>query len=516
MSEFYDALNDYLSQPGRSDPLFSSGAEKLNRQIEQRSGEVQKAKQEQVDTLGVPVNDEAYLMLKKDFGNDPAGMARMLAAMKIANQYRLPVQYTREHLDEFVRALGVEDGEPDRNWLNQIGASIKIGQLTPRRGKIGNEARNFYKSDPEYFKSLVEEAGRIDGEVARLKDRNPNKAMEILEASTESLEYSLKSRLYGLPGQVLGGVIGQGDTLGTLFSYGYTSEVETGNEFLDLLEAFGDPDIAYDVSGITGPLSALIEAYMDNALAGLGKAGGALLGLSVKRTLAESIANMVFSNVKKNGGLFNASKRILQWLAGGGMEAGEEGLQQLSSSIGYNAAAAMKIDKIRNTPEFQKLSPEEQEEYGKALEELYSKKGFNEISAEVAKAAKGGFYGYFLTGLFDVGMSSIGDAGAAHRIKTAAEQSRSLEEFKNLTKDAWQGMTDENREQAQNAAYERGQRRRDREEERLAAEIKAQGGQLAGLEAREVNEAGEDVSPGVYRRSGGSLYTRIEDEKRDG
>ncbi|MDR1024856.1 MAG: hypothetical protein LBL56_03955, partial [Treponema sp.] len=40
--------------------------------------------------------------------------------------------------------------------------------------------------------------------------------------------------------------------------------------------------------------------------------------------------------------------------------------------------------------------------------------------------------------------------------------------------------------------------------------------QLAGLEAREVNEAGEDVSPGVYRRSGGSLYTRIEDEKRDG
>ncbi|MDR2663191.1 MAG: CHAP domain-containing protein, partial [Treponema sp.] len=100
-----------------------------------------------------------------------------------------------------------------------------------------------------------------------------------------------------------------------------------------------------------------------------------------------------------------------------------------------------------------------------------------------------------------------------------ARETPSAEQFKKEyreTQEKPEGGLPEISDAALDNIYQKQSRQREREEAKLAAEIQARGSQLAGLEERKVNDAGEDVTPGVYRNPDGSLYTRIEDERRNG
>jgi hypothetical protein len=490
---------------------------------------------------GISPEDVSYLYEQALSGKmDEADMSQMLTSLTLSRHFGAPLDDIIKNKELYLTELGVDvsDLKPT-SFLDAAGKALRRGQINLEKKVVAGSLRGVEREGnteaAEYYWKQID---ALDDEIRDNADLWADKRWKTTKMVTGIAE-SAPYMIYVSAGSIAGGMMGgpAGTIGGFLAGMSYNSDTE----YLSLRKAGIKPDTADTVSMWTGAAQAAVEAGIGR---GFKMAGTALAkmgigaGSAAAGKLIETVVNGVITKLHLTGAPYWIAKigltSFLEWMG----EGNEEVIQRLESHAGLLIAKNIQMDKLKKAladPE----SPESRELL-KATQDIVLEKeienmgetaalefkaqllgwgieveSWGSVLRELPQEFEGGFLSAILLSGVDILLKQgPGAVKSARFINSAAAASSSFEEMKNLVK---QNPDLEDIHDAQlKKIYDSSVQRRDREEARIAAEIKARGSQLAGLEERQVDQAGEDVTPGVYRNPDKSLYTRIEDQKREG
>ncbi|MDR3162130.1 MAG: hypothetical protein LBU28_11035, partial [Spirochaetaceae bacterium] len=459
--------------------------------------EVNRRRQENLDRYTVHLSDDQYEILNLAIANAeiPEDEAyNMAASIKLSEKYGIPLAVARQNLERYRDAIfGTGKRYTPKDSFTAIADNWRIGVNTITLGQLGSELSNAHElGDDERAAALREQIQQIKQENESLADyQDRNLVVEALKFGAQSAPFSGVVAAPMILGSLLPGV-------GTAAGFAVSMALTRGQEYIDLLDAGVNPEIARRMATASGTIQAGVEMVLGN----VASAAGGVVKLAGRKvfgpgTPAQGLAQKLTSDIFKKfhySGLFRrAALRVGVGYAFEAVEEGaEEAIQELVSVAALQAAASLQGEGV-DTPTAR------------------------EVGAAIGESLRGGFMGSLVLGLAGTAVNSAATVRDARQVMAAAETTPSREAFKKDTagNKVFEGMSDEQREAVQDELHTQAQQRRDQEEARLADEIKARGSQLEGLQERKLNDEEEDITPGVYRNRDHSLYTRIEDEKRE-
>ncbi|MDR3124071.1 MAG: hypothetical protein LBU16_09890, partial [Treponema sp.] len=464
----------------------------------QEQQEVNQQRQKNLDRYTVHLSDDQYEILNLAIANAevPEDEAyNMAAALKLAEKYDLPLADARRNLERYRDAIfGTGKRYTPKDSFTAIADNWQIGVNTMSLGKLGNELSVAHEEgDAERAAALWEKIQQLKQETDSLADyQDRNVVIEALKFGAQSVPFT--GAVAGTA--IVGNLLAPG--VGSIAAFSTSVALTRGQEYIDLLEAGANPEIARRVATASGVIQAGVEMALGNVASA---AGGAVKLLGKKaigpgspaQALAEKLTADILKKLHWSGTFRRAAIRLGTGYAFEALEEGtEEVIQELASVASLQAAASLQGEGVTT-------------------------KTAREVGEAVGESFRGGLMGSLVLGIPGTIFNTGATVRDARKVMAAAETTPSREAFKKDTAGSrlFEGMSDERREAAQDELYNKAQQRRDREEARLTEEIKARGSQLEGLQERKLNKEGEDVTPGVYRNRDGSLYARIEDEKRE-
>jgi hypothetical protein len=522
MSDIFDAQQEHAGA------LFSRGngyrqhTDAFLKQAAQRGLEHLARREEDIDKYKVNISSGDYDVIYQGIQNgviDEDEAYRLAASIYIADREGLPVDAVHSQLESFLPVFNIDpNGKKPQQFLASIFNSYRMEANYLRSNELKYELMN--ADDPEWEAVLLKEIKRLEAVNGQLEDAGLDtatargKALYAFRTIAGTVPYTLNMMLRQVAGTYAGSLAGF-PQLGAFAGWNYGRQVEGGALYYDLIARGIPKDIARGTALLGGAASSAVEQLLMGSISKLGKGiTGAVTGKKATGKLANYITSHAFSSLEPGGASYNAVNHIFDYLLNIPQEMGEEGGQELVDIFATNIA--INIANARMEGETAHL-PEGEQEAIRALREI-QKDPVEKIAKDIGEAMLGGAIGALGTGIPGVAFSSLGSLREAGRIKQDALISKSEQDFidKNSPSKNFKGMPEEEKLKTLKTIYAETVKRRDREEARLAAEIKARGSQLEGLEGREFGSGGEDVTPGPYRNPGGSLYTRIEDEKREG
>ena len=485
MSDLFDRLQpDHPFAAGRNAP--QTGLAESNGFWDRQNREQQETnrrRQENIDRYVVSLSDEQYEILNLAIANAeiPEDEAyNMASAIKLSERYGIPLADARQNLERYRDALfGTEKRYTPKDTFTAVADNLQIGINALALGRLGNGLYNAHESgDAEKAAALWSEIRRIQRENESLADHQDRSlVVEALKFGAQSAPFSGAVALPSLLNLLAPGV-------GTAAGFAISANLAKGSEYIDLLDAGANPETARRVAPLSGAVQAAVEVALGNVAS---VAGGAarLLGKKALGSGAQALAEKLTADILKRlhfSGTF--ARTALRLGAGYVFEALEEGteevIQELASAAALQAAATLQGEGVET-------------------------KTAQELVEAVGQAFRGGALGSLVLGIPGTGLNTFATVRDARRVAAAARTTPSREAFRKDTAGSkiFEGMSDERREAAQDELYSQAQKRREQEDARIAAEIRARGSQLAGLEERQVNDAGEDVTPGAYRKPDG-------------
>jgi hypothetical protein len=449
-------------------------------------------------------------------------LSTRMSAMSISKDTGAALDSVLKDPDFFLSQYGIDAREvkPD-SWFEATRNALWRGRINTKIGQLWGDIRTATnEGNPETARYYLGEIEKLEQEAARFADPWAGKRNLLVTG----LGFAAESAPY--MAYITAGSIAAGPAGG--FATGW--RLNRDNEYGALIKAGVGHETAEWTSNWVGAAQAAVEL-------GLGRGAGTIIaklgGVNVASLVTGKVVNAVTKRLRLSGIPYQLAKLGFSalWEAVG--EGGEEVIQSVLGYAGLLSARGIQYRDLEkaladpDSPESRALLDRAQDVILEDQIDKMSGMAALEVKAELLglgvkagdladlmKTLPGEFAGGFLSSLvLGAGDVVVDIPGGFARAREIAREAR-----RNPSKEAFvKGMEGSGiPEQVLENTYENARRRRDREEARVAAEIKARGSQLAGLEERQVNEAGEDVTPGVYRNADRSLYTRIEDEKREG
>ncbi|MDR1588289.1 MAG: hypothetical protein LBS57_12600, partial [Treponema sp.] len=449
-------------------------------------------------------------------------LSTLMSALSIAKDTGVALDTVLKDQDFFLSQYGIDAQEvKPSSWFDATLDALWRGRINTQMGQLWGDVRKANDSgNPETAKYYLQEIEKLKQEQQRFTDpwaKERNLLVRGLGHVAES-------------GPYMAYITAAGIAAGGVGSFAMGWELNRNNEYGALINAGVKHDIADRTSNWVGALQSVVEI-------GLGRGAGKILtklgGVNVASVVTDKVVNAVTKRLHLSGIPYQLAKFGLSalWEAVG--EGGEEVIQAV---IGYRGLLNAKGIQYRDLEKAlaDPTSAESKALLSKAQDVILedeinklSKQAALEVKAELLdlgvkaedledfmKTLPEEFMGGFLSALvLQAGDALFAIPGGFAQAKAIADEARinpSKEDF--VKKMEGSGIP----RQVLENTHDKVRQQRDREEARIAAELKAQGSQLAGLEERKVNDAGEDVTPQLYRNPDGSFYTRIEGEKREG
>ena len=258
-----------------------------------------------------------------------------------------------------------------------------------------------------------------------------------------------------------------------------------GLEYMRLRQAGSDVGDAAGFAMLSGGLQALVETSLGNVAGALGKKS---LGDLASQAVKNKITGNVFKRLAYDGTFKTLALRMgKEWLK----ENAEEGLEEVIQDLiekGTDALAA--------------------ELGGYEIDPITAQK----VAKDAWENFKGGVMGSLVLGLGPSMIKSKADIKEFVNVRKLSEVIPSQEAFNKFTDEStlWEGMSDDEKKEAQKATWENGQAR---VEAAATAEAKkiAEGRDAAeGAEEIEEDEEGNVEANPVARNEAGRLYTSDE------
>jgi hypothetical protein len=462
---------------------------------------------------------------------DEDELYKQATSLGLAQQYGIDPEYVRANLESFLLAEDIDPSKKvPRDWFNGFVARARTGANSL---VIGIGATQLMKMERPGLKSEGELRGALAlrnnlDEISKLNEtlafgdeslaKNPIVRFlqnDVVGNFLESAPYSA----YVMGAAAIGNAIlpGAGGKIGSFLA---GAQVAIGQEYYQLTnlkdengKPLLDREIARNAALTLGPILSLIETAIWDSAAHLGGAVGKAMGKEMSSSFTQRIAANVLTNLHAKGFLYRIGQMGMEGLFRGFGEGGEEFLQQITEEVGQNIALELQKNKVLETFGG---TPEERDALIRQLQDAKTKPG--DIFHNALEAFKGGAAATLLSGLPETVINYHNSGVEVRKLNSMYRSIDSEEAAIKATEESpvFAGMTPEQRLKTQKEMYKNVRSKRDAEEARIAAELKAQGGQLAGLEERQVNEAGEDVTGEAKRLPNGKIYTRIENEKREG
>jgi hypothetical protein len=492
---------DVNSASGTSVPRFRnvSGRENFWKQTEQRFTEQKSEREANIERWGFTLPDDQFLALNEAASTDGINVDdvyKLAASYALSQQFNFTPEEAMKNFDQILQTLygPSENYRIGKTAFNFIVSKGRTGINTLKMGKLGNELREAEQmGNTESANAVLKQITLLNEENYYNQDPNEkerNFFIRALGAAAESAPFTA----YVAGSAFFGSLLAPG--IGTAASFLASMDVTRGQEYIALREAGANPETARNVSLISGSVQAALEIFLGNALSiagGAAKAAGkGLLTDNVTRTLIEKATANAFKNAHGKGLFLKTALRLGGEYAGEMFEEGmEELLQEWVSALALEAANALQEGGVVNY----------------TAEEIWE---------NMKEAFKGGAMASIFLGIQGTSLNAKASINSWRQVKNESEKSGSEIEFVERTKDSeiFKGLSDEDRLGYQKAAYAEGQKRMEREESRIAEELKASAGLGEGYAEQKYTKEGEPIPLGdTYRRRNGRLYTQLDTER---
>ena len=463
------------------------------RQKNERRQQLNEEYQQDLDRYSVNISQEDYNIIKDAIANAevPEDEAyRWACAMELNKQYDMPVAYAYQNLEQINAAKwGDRFTFTPKTNFKAIVDSGRLGANTLKMGRLGSkimkaqmfgktEYNNYLAGKVESLDDMMAEYEALEQESEALTDlEDRNLAIEALKFAAQSAPYTGYVAGVGL----LGGLLSGG--AGTAAAFAVSMDNAAGLEYMRLRKAGSDVGDAAGFAILSGGLQALVETSLGNVAGALGKKS---LGDLASQAVKNKITGNVFKRLAYNGTFKTLALRMgKEWLK----ENAEEGLEEVIQDLiekGTDALAA--------------------ELGGYEIEGLDAKA----IARDAWENFKGGVMGSLILGLPTSAIKGKADIKEFVNVRRLAEVTPSQETFNKFTEDSslWEGMSDEEKKNAQKTTWENAQARVEAAAETEARKI-AEGRDAAegAEEAPAENEDGTTEANPVARDERGRLYT---------
>ncbi len=491
MSDIFSFKDDY-ENPKQQFNHAQSESEYWAKKNERRA-QLNAEYQEDLDRYSVNISQEDYNIIKDAIANAdvPEDEAyRWACAMELNKQYDMPVAYAYQNLEQINAAKwGDRFTFTPKTNFKAIVDSGRLGANTLKMGRLGSkimkaqmfgktEYNNYLAGKVESLDDMMAQYEALEQESASLTDlEDRNFAIEALKFAAQSAPYTGYVAGVGLLGGLLSGGVG------TAAAFAVSMDNAAGLEYMRLRKAGSDVGDAAGFAILSGGLQALVETSLGNVAGALGKKS---LGDLASQAVKNKITGNVFKRLAYNGTFKDLALRMgKEWLK----ENAEEGLEEVVQDLiekGTDALAA--------------------ELGGYEIEGLDAKT----IARDAWENFKGGVMGSLILGLPTSAIKGKADIKEFVNVRKLAEVTPSLETFNKFTEDStlWEGMSEEEKKNAQKTTWENAQARVEAAAETEARKI-AEGRDAAegAEEAPAENEDGSTEANPVARDEAGRLYT---------
>ena len=491
MSDIFDFNGDY-NNPSQNNEYTQSRNEYWAKKNERRQ-QINEEYQQDLDRYSVNISQEDYNIIKDAIANAevPEDEAyRWACAMELNKQYDMPVAYAYQNLEQINAAKwGDRFTFTPKTNFKAIVDSGRLGANTLKMGRLGSkimkaqmfgktEYNNYLAGKIESLDDMMAQYEALEQESAQLTDlEDRNLAIEALKFAAQSAPYTGYVAGVGL----LGGLLSGG--AGTAAAFAVSMDNAAGLEYMRLRKAGSDVGDAAGFAILSGGLQALVETSLGNVAGALGKSS---LGDLASQAVKNKITGNVFKRLAYNGTFKDLALRMgKEWVK----ENAEEGLEEVIQDLiekGTDALAA--------------------ELGGYEIEGLDAKT----VARDAWENFRGGVMGSLILGLGPSVIKQKHDIKEFINVRNLAEVTPSLETFNKFTEDStlWEGMSDEEKKNAQKTTWENAQAR---VEAAATAEAKkiAEGRDAAegAEEGPAENEDGSTEANPVARDERGRLYT---------
>ncbi len=405
---------------------------------------------ENVDRYRVSVSDDEYEILNQAIANAaiPEDEAYNWAvALQYSRNFGTPLAETRANLEAINEYwLGPMKSNPKSNF-KAVTDSFLVGRNTVELAGLGADLSAYEANGDSWnIDQVKKRITELNSDNATLGDAQPRPWV------IEALKYGAQSAPF--TGSVIGaGILGSVFTpiAGTGAAFAESMHQQQGLEYLRLRDQGVEPKYARWISTASGGLQAAVEVALGNVAGNLSKATG---------------ANTITSNVLKRLSAKGTFGKIGKILMAYGTEATEEGAEEaIQELIGAGASA---------------IAAELQ---GQGVDTDTA----SEIARNTLESFKGGFMGSLVLGLSGTALNARAEFKDATVLRDQAETIDSKEAFvkESAGSVVFEGMTDKDRAEAQDAIWNAAAGKR---EERINA---------AAQEIAETTDAGNETVEGV-------------------
>ena len=492
MSDIF-SFNDYnkdYKTPAQQNDHLKSEQEFWNKTNERRQ-QLNEEYQRDLEAYSVNISQEDYNIIKDAIANAdvPEDEAyRWACAMELNKQYGTPISYGYQNLENINQALwGDRFTFTPKTNFKAIVDSGKLGVNTLKMGQIGSkimraEMLGTTTIDKEFYdlEDLKRKYAALEQENVGLQDyEKRNFAIEALKFGAQSAPYTGYVAGVGL----LGSLIAPG--VGTAAAFTVSMNNAAGLEYMKLRQSGSTVGDAAGFSILAGGLEALVETSLGNVAGALGKNS---LGDLATRAVKEKITGNVFKRLAYDGTFKTLALRMgKEWVK----ENAEEGIEEVVQDLiekGTDALAA--------------------ELGGYEIDPITAK----QVAKDAWENFRGGVLGSLVLGLGPSVIKSKADVKDFVNVRKVAGVTPSFETFANVTNDSkvFDGMTDEEKRNAQKATWEREQARMDAEFTEEAKRIAEVQDAADVDEELKMGDEGEEAEPTPVTRDEetGKLYTQ--------
>lgn len=527
--------NDYSTVPEQQESSINTPMTKTQQyfsEISQKAEETVNERNENINRYGISLPDDVYASFAPAIqqAEDPDEEAHKIGmAYKYSQAYGISLTDAYNQVDDFNAALW-DDGKTrnNRQWFKAVSDYVRIGNNNVKAGQLGNELikaelTGDTKTVDILFKQI--EVLNKDNEVSA--DSVPrNWAVEALKAGAQSLPYSGYSAAAGMFGNFL--VPGAG----TAAAFTASSYLMRGQEYIDMRNQGIRPEIARNVSLVSGSIQGLVEASLGEVA---GMAGGVAANLgknTVGNAIRDTVVEKAASSLAKRFHFSPGKKLLAAWGTRYVMNLAEEGseevIQQAVSDVSKNIAIAQEnearetelkeaLDRVRED-----LTPSLEEQIRAQYPALDTMK-VNEIVKDSMDQFIGGVAGAVVLGIAPTAIRAPVDIKNYLAVKDASQTIESEEAFKKYAKEdpqaksVFENIAEDQRDSIISEIWKDGQNAVDLQKKEDIKESKDLGD---NAESSPVDESGERTEKASeYRDEGGELYTEYDTsygESKDG
>ena len=490
---FYNSESDYLQrQNAEINQTSRDYWNKQNAAIEQKNAEYV----ENLKKYSVNIPQEQYNIIKDaiaDAENPEDEAYRWASALELSKQYNLPVDYSYKNLEQINAAIWgdkytftpktnfkaiVDNGHLGWNTLQmgKIGSKIMLAESAFNQGKL--------LADDEDLESLYKKYDEYELENQSLQDfQDRNFIIECLKFGAQSFPFTGSV----IAASAVGSLVAPG--VGTAAAFATSMANAAGLQYMQMRKDGSSAESALGFSLVSGALQAVVETSLGNVAGALGRKS---LGDLATEAVKQKITGNVFKRLVSDGTFKSLGLRLTKEYLKENFEEGLEEVWQDFIEKGSRALAA--------------------ELGGYEIEGLDAQS----IARDTWENFKGGVMGSLVLGLPTSAIKVNANVKEFADVRKAAELIPSQEAFNKATEDSiiWEGMSAEEKREAQKNTWEKAQARIDaqaNEEAKKIAEIQDAAEGSEELKTGDEEDGEETTVKPVSRiEESGKLYTTEE------